>query len=583
MEHRCTRGQQLVDRLISYGVRRVFGCPGGQTLPLYNGIARRSGEIEHVLMHDERSGAFAADAYARATGRIGVCDATVGPGASNLVSGLVEAYSSSVPVMAIVSDIPREWEHRRAYGSASQAFEQRRFLEGCVKWYGRVQTPESLPEILHACIRIATSGRPGPTVLEVPDDVFADAAGPEEFAPRPEVAVYPRLRSVPDPADVENAVEMLRSSHMPMVIAGGGALHAGAEKEIAELVELLDCPIATTLTGKGIIAETHPMCVGVVGRFGVPMANASMELADCVLFIGSKTGQTTTLNWTLPFIDTPVVHIDVDPSEIGRNYHHTAPMVGDAKLGTAALVAALRGRAPTSNWDHEKIAAMREEWWEGPIKFKQPPVDGVLKPQEMMRVFRTVMSDDDLFVSDASLASGWIGGRWQVRTTGRHFFAPRGLAGLGWGLPAAIGVCEAMATKDLPPGNGDRPARVVCLAGDGGWGYSMADVETAVRRKLPIVAVVLNNSTLAWIKHSAANRYPGGMVSEGFEDVSYADAAKALGAQAASVNDLHQFEVAMKTALSDDTRGPWVIEARTCDIETPVLPSRVKSDTKGGY
>jgi acetolactate synthase-1/2/3 large subunit len=576
-------GLQLVDRLIAYGVRHVFGCPGGQTLPLYNGIARRQGQIQHVLMHDERSGAFAADAYARATGRIGVCDATVGPGASNLVSGLAEAYSSSVPVMAIVSDIPRKWEHRRAHGSASQAFEQRRFLEGCVKYYGRVQTPESLPEILHACIRLATSGRPGPTVLEIPDDVFEDEAGPEEFAASPEWAVYPRLRTAPDPADVERAVELLRSSKMPMIIAGGGALHARAENEIADLVEVLGCPIATTLTGKGIISEMHPMCVGVVGRFGVPMANASMENADCVIYVGSKTGQTTTLNWTLPFLDTPIIHIDIDPNEIGRNYHKTVAMVSDAKLGVAALTAALQGRVAPSNWDRDNIRTMREDWWEGPIKFKEPPVPGVLKPQDMMRVFRGVMSDDDVFVSDASLASGWIGGRWQVRTTGRHFFAPRGLAGLGWGLPAAIGVSEALSTMDRPASNGERAGRVVCLAGDGGWGYSMAEVETAVRMKLPIVAVVLNNSCLGWIKHSAATRYPGGMVSENFEDVSYSDAAKALGAQVTSVSDLHQFEVAMKMALGEDATGPWVIEARTCDIETPVLPSRIKSEDKGGY
>jgi acetolactate synthase-1/2/3 large subunit len=576
-------GLQLVDRLIGYGVRHVFGCPGGQTLPLYNGIARRPGQIEHILMHDERSGAFAADAYARASGRIGVCDATVGPGASNLVSGLVEAYSSSVPVMAIVSDIPRAWEHRRAHGSASQAFEQRQFLEGCVKYYGRVQTPESLPEILHSCIRLATSGRPGPTVLEIPDDVFADGAGSAEFAPSPEWAAYPRLRFAPDPADVERAVQLLLASKMPMIIAGGGALHSGANQEIADLVDVLGCPIATTLTGKGVISETHPMCVGVVGRFGVPMANSSMEEADCVIFIGSKTGQTTTLNWTLPFLDTKVIHIDVDPNEIGRNYHDTIGLVADAKLGTAALVEGLRGRSPKSNWDGAKIHAIRDEWWEGPIKFKSAPVPGVLKPQDMMRIFRTVMTDDDLFVSDASLASGWIGGRWQVRTTGRHFFAPRGLAGLGWGLPAAIGVNEAMRASGRTTSNGGRPPRVVCLAGDGGWGYSMAEVETAVRRKLPIVAVVLNNSSLAWIKHSAATRYPGEMVSEGFEDVSYAEAARALGAQVTAVNDLHQFEVAMKTALGDEPPGPWVIEARTCDIETPVLPSRLKSETKGGY
>src|SRR5262249_28158214 len=154
---------------------------------------------------------------------------------------------------------------------------------------GRVQTPEGLPEILHACIRIATSGRPGPTVLEIPDDVFADAAGPDEFAPAPECATFPRLRPAPDPAALEQAVERMTESARPMGIAGGGALHAGAMKEILALVERVGCPVGTTLTGKGIVAETHPMCVGVVGRFGVPMANATLEEADCVIFIGCKT------------------------------------------------------------------------------------------------------------------------------------------------------------------------------------------------------------------------------------------------------------------------------------------------------
>jgi acetolactate synthase-1/2/3 large subunit len=578
-------GDQLVDRLIGYGIRHVFGCPGGQTLPLYNGIAHRPGEIEHVLMHDERSGVFAADAYARASGRIGVCDATVGPGASNLVSGLVEAYSSSVPLMAIISDIPRQWEHRRQFGSASQAFEQRSFLEGCVKYYGRVQTPENLAETLHACIRIATSGRPGPVVLEVPDDVFADDAMPAPFRPNPGVAVFPRLRSAPDPDDVARAVELLHRSHRPMVIAGGGVLHARAEAELAALVEILDCPVATSITGKGAIAETHPNCVGVAGRFGVPMANASLEEADCVVFIGTKTGQTTTLNWTLPFLDVPVVHIDVDSFELGRNYHNTVPLVADAKLGIASLVEGLRAnRPPAADWDHDRIRAMRDEWWDGPIQFKQQPVDGVLKPQDMMRVMREHMSDDDLFVSDASLASGWIAGRWEVRTTGRHVYAPRGLAGLGWGLPAAIGVAEA--SRDTLASGNPRASRVVCLAGDGGWGYSLTEIETATRRKLPIVCVVLNNSTLGWIKHSAAARYPDAMVSQDFIDVSYSQAAQALGAQVAFVDELHQFDVALKTAFADSSQRPWVIEARTCAVETPVLPSRVVPEAvaiKGGY
>lgn len=577
-------GAQLVDRLIGYGVRHVFGMPGGQTLPMYNGIAHRRGQIEHVLMRDERSGVYAADAYARATGRIGVCDATVGPGASNLVSGLVEAYSSSVPLLAIVSDIPREWEHRRGHGSASQAFEQRRFLEGCVKWYGRVETPASLPEILHACIRIATSGRPGPAILEVPDDVFAAEAGTETFAPSPEWGTFPRVRSAADPAAIRRAVERLRASARPVIIAGGGALHAGAEPEVLDLVELLGCPIATTLTGKGIIPETHPLCIGVVGRFGVPMANALLEDADCVLFIGSKTGQTTTLGWTLPYLDTPVIHIDVDPEELGRSYHDTIAVAADAKLGTAALADALRAAPaprPSYGWDRERIAALRRTWWEGPIELKAEREPGILKPQDMMRIMRAAMTDDDLFVSDASLGSGWIAGRWQIRSAGRHFFAPRGLAGLGWGLPAAIGVSEAIAVHGPAAANARAP-RVFCLAGDGGWGYSMADVETAARRRLPIVAVILNNSSLAWIKHSAATRYPDGNVSEDFIDVSYADAARALGAEARHVTELDDFEAALREATLDQRPRPWVIEARTCDIETPVLPSRTAKPV-GGY
>ena len=578
-------GDQLVDRLIGYGVRRIFGCPGGQTLPLYSGIAHRASEIEHVLMHDERSGAMAADAYARFTGQIGVCDATVGPGASNLVSGLVEAYTSSSPVLAIVPDIPRAWEHRRAFGSASQAFEQRKFLEGTVKYYGRVQTPGDLAEMLQACIHIATSGRPGPVILEIPDDVFESEAVEATFAPDPEVARFPRMRTAPNAYAVAQAMALLASHERPMIVVGGGALHAGAEAEVAELVELLDSPIATSLTGKGIITETHPLSVGVIGRFGVPMANAAMEDADCVIFIGCKTGQGTTLNWTLPFLDVPVVHIDADPFEVGRNYHNTTAMVSDAKLGVASLVAALREHPVTTRWDHQRIAEMRKAWWDGPITYKQQPVEGVLKPQDVVRVMRKHMTDEDIFASDASLSSGWIGGRWQVRTEGRRLLAPRGLASLGWGLPAAIGLAEAFGTPEAA--GDDRPPRVVCLAGDGGWGYSLTEIETAKRRGLSLVCVVINNSTLGWIKHSAQTRYPDGVSSQDFTDVSYAGAAKALGAEVAFVEDLNELDAALAKAFADPTPRPWVIEARSCAVETPVLPSRTAPaqpvGPRGGY
>jgi acetolactate synthase I/II/III large subunit len=572
-------GEQLVDRLIGYGVKHVFGCPGGQTLPLYNGIAKRPGQIDHLLMHDERSGAFAADAYARATGRLGVCDATVGPGASNLVSGLVEARSSSIPVLAIVSDIPRAWEHRRHLGSASQAFEQRRFLEGCVKWYGRVETAESLSEILHACVRIATSGRPGPVVLEIPDDVFAGDAGPEGFPITPAWATFPRLRAAPDPAALAQAVALLQASQRPMIIAGGGALYAGAGPSILQLAELLQSPVATTVSGKGLLPETQPLSVGVAGRFGVPMANTVLAEADAVIFIGCKTGQTTTNGWTQPEPGTPVIQIDVDPDELGRSFHDTVALLADARLGTDALVQALRETPVTTTWDRDWIAELRVDWWEGPIAFKEQPKDGILKPQDLSRLMRSCMSEQDTLVCDASLSSGWGAGRWQARGTGRLYYAPRGLAGLGWGLPAAIGV--SVAKREL-----GESSRVVCLAGDGGWGYSLTEVETAARLGLPILSVVLNNSTLGWIKHSAVARYPGEMVSEDFTDVNYAEAAHAMGAAVEHVTTLEAFEAAFKAAMQDRSTRPHVIEARSCAVETPVLQAHSSKPVAvpvGGY
>src|SRR3954470_19176751 len=191
-------GERLVDRLITHGVRRVFGVPGGQTAAFYHGLATRPGEIEHVLMRDERSAACAADAYARTSGRLGVCDATVGPGATNLVSGLAEAYASSIPVLAIIADIPRGWNHRRRMGSASQGFEQRDFLNPCVKWYARVEVPRQLDVMLAQAIRVAVSDRPGPVVLEIPHDVMLAAA--EDGDPAEDLAsVFPRTRTAPDP------------------------------------------------------------------------------------------------------------------------------------------------------------------------------------------------------------------------------------------------------------------------------------------------------------------------------------------------------------------------------------------------
>jgi acetolactate synthase I/II/III large subunit len=554
-------GQRLIDRLIAHGVRRVFGVPGGQTAPFYHGIATRQGQIDHVLMRDERSAAFAADAYARATGTVGVCDATVGPGATNLVSGLVEAYSSSIPVVAVIADIPRAWEHRRRLGSASQGFEQRAFLAPCVKWFGRVDTPEQLDATLDHCLRVATSNRPGPVIIEIPDDVFSS---PALEVPHPESlsGVFPRLRSSADPAAVAAAAELLRRARRPMLLVGGGAQISRASAEVRALSERLGAPVATTISGKGIIAETHPLAVGVSGSFGSAHANETIEQADCLVVIGSKLGQAATLGWDIPQPGTEIVHIDVDAEEIGRNNGSTLGIQGDAKLATKSLVEALGAHEAATAWEYDSIAARTDDFWESDV-FKHPVEGDRIKPQHVLRVLGAELGDDDVIVTDASLSSGWAASRWRVSAPGRRLIAPRGLAGLGWGLPAAIGA--AFGLRDA-----GHPGRVVCLAGDGGWGYSLSEIETLARFRIALPSIVLNNKALAWNKHVAMRRYPDAWVSQDLLDVRYADAAIALGAFGVRVDDANSVGDAIRAALAE-TQRPSVVEISSSEHETPVL------------
>ncbi|XVQ07157.1 thiamine pyrophosphate-binding protein [Spirillospora sp. CA-255316] len=559
-------GERLAALLVAAGVRRVFGVPGGQTTPLYHGIAGQGEAITHTLMRDERSAAFAADAYARMSGTVGVCDATVGPGVSNLVSGLLEAYTSSIPMLAIIADIPRHWETRRRFGSASQGFEQRSYLEPCVKYYGRVEVPENLDGVLAAALRIATSGRPGPVILEIPDDVFS-AEFPARAAGLPPAVrlgtAYPQSRTSPDPAAVDGAVELLRRSRKPLLLAGGGALSSGAGEEVQRLAESLGALVATSLNGKGVLSEHHPLSIGPAGSFGLPLVNDLLAEADCVVFIGTKAAQGATLNWTLPPPGTPIVHLDLDATEIGRNFPQSLGLECDARLGAKALADAVPERNG-SDWDAEGVRRLVDEWWRG------TPDDGVdehgaVKPQAVMRALGAVMGEDDVLVTDASLSSGWGAAHWRTRRAGRTFIAPRGLAGLGWGLPAAIG--SALALQDA-----GSDARVYCVAGDGGWAYSQSELETLARLRLPVVATVLNNSVLAWTRHSAAQRYPGDEpISQDFTDVDFAAAAVAMGTLGHRCTTPDQFAEAATKAAADHAGSPVVLEVVSSKTETPVL------------
>ncbi len=552
-----TVGDKLAELLIASGVDRVFGVPGGQTLPLYEGIRKNPGKITHILMRDERSPGFAADAYARMTGKVGVCDATVGPGATNFLSPLAEAHCSSIPMLAIVSDIPRSWEHRRVRGNASQAIQQLDMFKPVSKWQVVISDPASLEDVFDHALRVAASGKPGPVVLSMPDDIGdLDLDWPNAGQRSPN-AVFPRHRMAPDPAKVSEAIAALAKAKKPVLLVGGGAHISGAGEVVARLAHSLKVPLVTTITGKGIVAENDPNCFGVAGSMGSPMANEVVQQADLVFFIGSKAGQLATYGYDYPTSDTPTIHLDIDPEEIGRNLANSIGLVADVRLGVSVMLEKMTDTDSNNDWDLSALNARKQAWFKEATSVCGGEGEPLM-PQAVMKVIDNRLTDKDLLVCDASLASGWAAVYLRLKTAGRNFLAPRGLAGLGWGAPAAIGAALAAGGR-----------RVLHFAGDGGFAFSLQELEVMARLNLPVVSIIFNNDILGWIKHVQQKRYGNNFISTDFNHIDFATVAKGFNVRSYRVATLDELDRALK--MESNPNGPALIDMNTDPWETPVL------------
>ncbi len=584
-------GGLLTALLIEHGVEYVFGLPGGQTLALYDGISAQEGQIRHVLVRDERSAAYAADAYARVTGRVGVCDATVGPGTAKLPSGLGEALGSSIPVVALVSELPARLAPHRYRSAASQALDQATLLGPVTKWQATVPDLEALPDLVCQAFREATSGRPGPTALLLPQDVLDGPVPPalvsrlRGSAPKAAGAAparfgrYPAFRPAPEAADVVAAALVLARARRPLIVAGGGVLISGAEAALTTLAEKLSAAVATSLSGKGSIAEGHPLAVGVVGSMGCPAAATTMDDADVILLVGTKAGSGPTFNWSRPRGDQLVVQVDIDPAELGRVFPLSAAVLADARTGLLALVDALdrqtRGADAATPTDRAKwtatvaghVASWRAERHREGCSNARPIV-----PQRVVAELEMLLDPDDILVCDASLSSGWVGVYLEQRASGRRVLMPRGLAGLGFALPAAIGVATA-----------DRDRRTVVLTGDGAIGYAVGEFATVVEQRLPITVVVLNNRSLGWIRWYRKITFGRGWEDDDFGDVDYSAVARAYGWNGQRVANPDALRPAMAEALAG--RHPSLLDLVTETWTTPVSGHRgaVERGTTSGY
>ncbi len=556
-------GDLLVQMLMDYGVEYVFGMPGGQTTALHDAIARNSDRINHILMRDERNAAYAADGYSRITGKVGVCDATVGPGANLLPAGFLEALNASVPMIGIIGDVPLDWLSLKTKGIASQGFDQVAFFKTCCKDAFQVPTLASLPEMIRTAFRIATAPRPGPVALVIPHDIFDATWDPAVLkATTDQRTVHiPYLRSTAPASEIERAADLIRKARRPALVCGGGVHGSVAAEDVTAFADRLGGLVVTSLTGKGSVPETRAYAGGVLNPLGSLAAIDLMPEADLVIWCGSKVSQNTGLNWTLPTPEQATITIDCDPLEHGRTFRPTVPLLGDVRETIRALDAAMgESRADANPAWAARIAEVKARCDRQKAEEMASPKIPVQPPRVMAEIAKR-LGPEDVVVSDASFAAGWIAGYIPALRPGRSFVYGRGQGGLGYSVPAAIGAATVVPTG----------ARVVTVAGDGGFSYTVGELATQALYRQRIVNVVINNGKLGWINFWQ-KFYFGRTISVDLESQgatpAYAAAGEAMGLKAFYVEKPDEIGAALDAAFAHD--GPSVVEVRIDEMATPI-------------
>ncbi|MFW6136352.1 MAG: thiamine pyrophosphate-binding protein [Chloroflexota bacterium] len=556
---RLNGAQLVVEMLKAYHVRYVFGVPGDTSLAFYDALrqAHERGEIEHVLARDERSAAYMADVYARVSFRPGVCEGPSGAGATYLAGGLGEPHVSSIPVIALTSDTPLAMDHRNAI----TALDQTALFDPITKWSTRTHQVDRIPDVLRQAFRAATSGRGGAVQVSLPMDVLSDSVEAPSLHAEEACRTYPAYRTRPHAAAIDRAAQLLLAAERPVIIAGGGAVTSRAWREIAGLAEALGAPVGTSICGKGAIGEDHPLSVGVVGSNSRrPYANALVECADLILYVGCRTDSVTTAEWTLPPLSTDqiIIHLDADPGEIGRNYPIAVALVGDARLGLADLLTVIH--AQNARPRPHPLADVEEgirDFWED-FKARAAATTVPIKPQRVIHALERLLPVDSVIVADAGTSTAFTAAYFRSRA-GRRVIIPRGFGGLGYAIPGVLGAKLA------------RPAAaVVGLMGDGSFGMSAGELETLRRLGLPLVIIQFNNGSFGWIKVSQDLLYEGRHYGVDFSaDTDYAGIARAFGLRGVRVEDPDQLEPRLQEALAADR--PTFIDV-VSECETTELP-----------
>ena len=541
----------LADMLAGYGVTHVFMVPA--VLRRTFAEMERRTKIARVHCHGEKSAAYMADGYARASGKPGVCMAQV-IGALNLAAGLRDAYLAHSPVIAMTGGRDPKTKFRKVY----QEVDDVPAFEPVTKFNATIDDVARIPDMLRQAFRVATSGAPGPVHLQFRGNEGQLDLGEAEMdgIVETQFVQVPPFRPEPEAAHVKAALEILQKAERPIIVAGGGARASGAGRELVALAEALQIPVATSLNGKDVIPGVHPLSVGVVGSYSRESANRAVNRADLVCFIGTETGGMTTHFWAVPKIGTPAIQIDIEPESLGRNYPLQASVLGDAKSVLVRMLGQIDKSSATRRepWIKE-IASLRAEW---SAKYKQMlESDSVpIHPARICHELTQHVPDDAIVVVDTGHAGMWMGGMYDLRKPSQNYM--RSAGHLGWAFPAGIGAKAACP---------NRP--VVVFTGDAGFWYHIAEVETGVRWNIPVVTVVNNNGGGNQSKRGFDRAYGGEQTAKArelwtYNPMNFAKLAEDMGALGIRVDRASDFAPALQRAIA--ANRPAIIDVAT-DIE----------------
>ena len=548
-----TGAEALVKLLNEYEVNYIFGLCGDTSLPFYDALFRLNHSIKHILTRDERSASYMADGYARVTGKVGVCEGPSGGGATYIIPGVVEANESSISLISITSDVPTT-----SYGHFPLTeLDQKALFKPLTKRNCVLQKSKTFAKDIRRAFKESTTGKPGSCHLALPYDIQNQEVSEKEIWVDKKHVKFPAEAKKPNINKLKKILEEIYKSKKPIIICGGAIKNAFAERELQKFVEKLNIVLATSVTGKGTLSDSHPNSLGVVGSNGGSIfTRETLNNSDLVIFLGCRAGSVTTEKWQYPNKKKKIIHIDVDPSVIDANYKSYISLIAEIK---STLIEANKLVKAKDFKGDEIVKEVKKKKFS---KFNQlaNSNDTPIKPERIVKELNDQLPKDTYVVVDPGTPCPYFAAYYNFNESGRYFITNRAHGALGYALPASIGVQIGR------PKN-----RVISVMGDGSFGFAVGELETAVRLKLPIIFIVISNSVYGWIKAGQKTKFEKRYFSVDFNRTDHSKIAEAYGVKSWKISNNDDLKDKINEAINFKS-GPCLLDIITQPLQDANAP-----------